>query len=799
MTTPRIITFLVALFLFSSLLYATLEPANKQKSDTGLAVTEENTPLIQSFQLTTAEQEWISTHPIIRFTGDPYWLPYEAFNSQGEYIGIVAEHLKLIEEKLGLQVKVIPYPGGWSEAVAKVKQGEIDVLSETPDSNLQSQHILEKWGKPKYASHLNYSLLSKIIAISLLGFSIFIYWNRKLAKEVTLRKKLEAQTQAIIDSIPLQILVTSYDGHLLSVNHKVLSEYKAFKDTLDQLNIADFYADPNERKEVIQLLSEQGKVEQKIIAFKHPNGSLRSMMISMLPISFNQQNALLTIAIDMTERLEMEASIRSARETAEAANQAKSEFLANMSHEIRTPMNAIIGFTELLNNQLEDPKLKSFSQTIQSAGNNLLVLINDILDLSKIEAGKLHINKVTCHPHDLFAELEAIFSLKMANKSIDFSLEIADTVPLSLLLDPVRLRQVLFNLTGNAIKFTEQGFIQIKVHGTKQSDSQLDLFIDVIDTGIGIAEDQQQRVFHNFEQSSGQSIRKYGGTGLGLSISKRLVEMMGGEIYLNSQLGQGSTFTIKLLAVDILDSITQDKLNTVKTLSLNDFSAANILVVDDIKDNRTLLHAMFEQTKLHINTANNGLEAVKLCQQQDFDLILMDIKMPEMDGYQAAEKISQFSTTPIVALTASVLKEEFDQIKSSHFAGYLRKPIDTQQLIQELAKYLPQEKEIPTQAQLNITPATLNTLNRANLTSAIEALKKLNEQCEAIRHSNNIAEIEEFSHLLKAASEKYPVTQLQDYSAQLIMAIDSFDIATIKHALQQYPQFIKQLEQLIAE
>ena len=450
-------------------------------------------------KLTEQESNWITAHPVIRFTGDPSWLPYEAFNKQGEYIGIVAEYLKLIEQKLSIKVKIIPTQT-WTEAVEKVKQGEIDVLSETQDSGLKShlhftqpyiaspliivmkndeyyvdnieqikqrkialikeygytskiikkypdinfpsvetihegltdvstgkivalvatlaqasyyiselginnirivgktefttqlafgirkdyepllalfnraldeinqsdkQHILNKWGKTKYAAKIDYILSAKIAGLTLLILSLFIYWNRRLANEIAFRKELEAQTQALIDNIPLQILVTSLDGQLLTANHKALSDYKTNKDEIADINMTDYYHSPKEREAVITELTKYGKVEQKIIQFKQHAGSLRSMMISIMPISYHKQSALLSIAVDMTKRLELEASIKTAKESAEAANRAKSEFLANMSHEIRTPMNAIIGFTELLNEQIEDPKLKSFTQTIR--------------------------------------------------------------------------------------------------------------------------------------------------------------------------------------------------------------------------------------------------------------------------------------------------------------------------------------------------------------------------------------------------------------------------------------------------
>ena len=879
--------------------------------------------------LTAQERNWISDHPVINFSGDPHWLPYEAFNKQGEYIGIAAEHLKLIEQKLGIKFNISP-SSTWTAAVAKIKQGKIDVLSETYDSNLKShllftqpyisspliivmnndeyyvdninqikhrkialikeygyvpeiikkhpdinffivdtvedgltevstgkidaliatlaqasfhiselginnvrivgktefttrlafgirkeleplhalfnralsninqsekQNILNLWGKTKYAPKINYTLLTLVAGLVLLIFTIFIYLNRKQANEIALRKELETQTQAIIDNVPLQILVITSEGNLLTANHKALSDYKIHKGDIANINLADFYHIPNEREALIKELTDNGKVEQKIIQFKQFDGSLRSMMVSIMPINYHKQGALLAIAIDMTERLEMEATIKNAKESAEAANQAKSEFLANMSHEIRTPMNAIIGFTELLNNQVEDPKLKSFIKTIQSAGTNLLTLINDILDLSKIEAGKLQIEKEPCNPHALFSELRDIFSIKILEKNIDFIFDIDPIIPQSLQLDAARLRQVLFNLVGNAVKFTEQGSIRLKVRTLNESEihSKLDLLIEVEDTGIGISKDQQQLIFQNFEQPSGQDIKKYGGTGLGLSISKRLVKMMGGQISLQSQPGYGSTFTIKLVDVHIASLTPNADKQTPEIASVVHFLPGNILIVDDAEDNRDLLQAIFFDTKLHAVAAKNGLEAVELCKLQQFDLILMDIHMPVMDGYQAAAEIKVFSSAPIVALTASVMRNELDQVKNGHFSGYLRKPVLQADLVRELSRFLPYE-EI-TEPEKTLKPVVLTAAELKHLPQILENLEKLSEQCKLISKNNNISEIKNFTDSLVKISTKYPISVVQEYTKHLKTAIDSFDIATLKYSLNNFPQLISQLEQ----
>jgi two-component system sensor histidine kinase EvgS len=471
-----------------------------------------------------------------------------------------------------------------------------------------------------------------------------------------------------------------------------------------------------------------------------------------------------------------------------------------MSHEIRTPMNAIIGFTELLNDQVKEPKLKAFVKTIQSAGHNLLALINDILDLSKIEAGKFEIEKTPCNPHELFTELGNIFMMKMREKNIDFILDIDPLIPESLILDSTRLRQVLFNLVGNAVKFTEQGFVRLRARTDNEDSirSTLNLLIDVEDSGIGISEDQQQLVFQEFEQSSGQDIKKYGGTGLGLSISKRLIELMGGEISVKSQPDEGSTFTIKLEAVNIASLVPdhQSASKTIETIPLS-FHPAKILVVDDVADNRNLLLANFADTQLMAVEAKNGLEAVELAKQQKFDLILMDIRMPVMDGYQAAKEIKAFSKLPIIALTASVMTDEFERLKSDNFQGYMRKPVLKRDLMKELSRFLPHEEIMDIE---NIdSEGELGKLSDEELSSLPELLlqlKNLLPQCDRITKSNNITEIQEFSDSIKEIEQHHPIAVVNEFATQLNRYIDCFDIAEISRSVKAYPKLISQLEQI---
>ncbi len=550
-------------------------------------------------------------------------------------------------------------------------------------------------------------------------------------------------------------------------------------------------------QEILPIVLKKGRWSGELI-IKNKDGKKVPTFENFFLISDEQGQPLFIgdVMSDISEHKKAAEILAEAKEEAEAANQAKSEFLANMSHEIRTPMNAIIGFTELLSEQVENPTHKSFVKTIRSAGHNLLTLINDILDLSKIEAGKFEIEKTVCNPHDIFSELATIFALKMEEKGLEFIMEIDPAIPKSLTLDSVRLRQVLLNLIGNAVKFTDKGFVRLKAytHNEDKIRSKLDLLIDVEDSGIGISDDQVDKVFREFEQTSGQSQRKYGGTGLGLSISQRLTTLMGGDISLKSQFGVGSTFTIKLKAVDVSSLAIENDDKNAKSKFQIKFQSSSILVVDDIPDNRALLLAMFADTSLHFVEAENGFDAVNLAKQQTFNLILMDIRMPVMNGYQAAQEIKAFSNVPIVALTASVMATQFEQANTENFDGFLRKPVLKADLLNELCKFLAFDQERDdTKVEQDIV---LSHAELACLPLALIKLQTLQEQCKAASRGNNIPLNQVFAKAVQDVTKEYPIVVMVQFVEKLNNAIDSFDIATMKQCLNDYSEIIERLEAL---
>jgi signal transduction histidine kinase/ActR/RegA family two-component response regulator len=395
------------------------------------------------------------------------------------------------------------------------------------------------------------------------------------------------------------------------------------------------------------------------------------------------------IVQDITERKQRDSELVLAKEKAEEANRAKSEFLANMSHELRTPLNAVLGFSQLLKGKIITPKLESFNDHILKAGNNLLLLINDILDLSKIEANMLQIFPTQTLLRDFIIEIKDFFSLTKEQKGLTLEVNIYNSLPNKVFVDYVRLRQVLYNLLGNAFKFTEVGGVKLTVSQFIQSSGSPELVFAIADTGIGIPLHQQQVIFEAFRQQNGQSTRKYGGTGLGLHISKRLVELMHGTLWVESEPSVGSTFTVSIpyepvaddslgTFIDVENELADDN-RQVKILIADDDPVSRILMTEAI---RSLCHAI-------IMVAENGEEAVNIAMTERPDLIIMDLMMPGINGKRANEILKdnmETSTTPVIAWTASLMKGNEAKMKTE-FDGLLSKPVSLKELGDVLAAF----------------------------------------------------------------------------------------------------------------
>ncbi len=557
---------------------------------------------------------------------------------------------------------------------------------------------------------------------------------------------------------------------------------------------------------------------------QHQNGFTFPLDLAVSEMWIGEQRKFVGIVRNITKRKQFEETLKKAIESAQAANRAKSEFLANMSHEIRTPMNAVIGFSELLSTLITDNQQKSYLDSIQTAGKSLLTLINDILDLSKIEAGRLDIQYEVVNPLLIFNELQQIFAIKMVEKNLQWIVDIDKQLPPALLLDEVRLRQVLLNLIGNAIKFTDKGYIKLTakmspsrtfsnkataqniMDGTaKPIQSDLltekvgDLILTVEDTGIGIPENQQAVIFESFRQQEGQSTRKYGGTGLGLAITKRLVEMMNGQISVKSTASQGSVFEITLREVQVssIESVKTDE----ESFDFKNiyFENAQVLVVDDIESNRTLIKEYLSKVNLEVVEAEDGQKGLLFAQEYKPDLIIMDIRMPEMDGYEATRRLKENPSTqkiPVIALTASVTVDEKTNVKAHGFDGYLSKPVSTQLLFNELTHYLKHSKKLTKPQAAKVDDDTKLLLETwIKLPVLLQTLEeKMLPVWQEIIDMIETDAVEEFAEQLIDLGKKHHASILINYATKLRDKAQEFDIDGVELTLEEFSAILDRIK-----
>jgi len=529
--------------------------------------------------------------------------------------------------------------------------------------------------------------------------------KRRIESEL---KKIEAEReehqfrlQSILDNTPLMIFIKDLNGRYLLAN----KSYKdAFNFTSEQIiGKTDFdlvaEADAQRYREIDEyVIREQKNVEVEEM-IEHA-GVSKNLLIVKFPL-FDKNNTIYGIsgiASDITERYLYGMHLIEAKRKAEVAEQLQEQFLANMSHEIRTPMNGIIGMTNILLNTPMSNEQKDFVHIIKKSSDSLMILINDILDLSKIKAGKLRIEKIDFRLRETLEQTISTFRVLINDKGLKLRVSVDLNIPDSLTGDPHRLNQILNNLVSNAVKFTAAGEINLEVKANNQSEKEIELSFSVSDTGIGIAKEKFESIFESFSQAESGTSRKFGGSGLGLSITKKLIEMQNGSIDVKSTAGKGTefNFTIKYA---IPAHVVAKQYDNVKQETLNErgLSGKRVLVVEDNEANQKVIYHMLDKVGIEADLADNGKVAVKLLEDGfQYDLVIMDLQMPEMDGFETTRYIRQKLklNIPIIAMTASALRNEKIKCLELGMNEYMNKPFVPADLFRELRRFLLKKEEV---------------------------------------------------------------------------------------------------------
>ena len=524
--------------------------------------------------------------------------------------------------------------------------------------------------------------------------------KRRQAEEKLVEQR--AFYEFVLDHIPCDIGVFDAAGRYMFVNATGIKDAakRAWVIGKDNFDYCRQYGYPMSIAEGRQRYITQAYASGGLVtfeeAFDRPGGMVHQLRC-MQPV-FNPDGSpqmVVAYGLDITDRVNTEHQLRHAKLAAESAVRARELFLANMSHEIRTPMNAILGMSQLLAKTPLAPDQDGYRQAITTSAEHLLVIINDILDLSKLEAGKMTLETVGFTPGHLLAEVEQTLHYKAVEKGLSLVARVAPTVPPVLLGDPYRLRQVLLNLAGNAIKFTESGRVTVTCDLMSTGpDGRAAIEFRVADTGIGIEPEFVERLFQEFSQEDSSVTRKYGGTGLGLSISRNLLQLMDGELHAESVKGMGTVMRFVLpLPVGVPADLQPREVLPADSPQRRELCGKRVLLVEDNRFNRQIARTFLHHADMDVTEAEHGAIALDLAHRFDFDLILMDIQMPVMDGYVATTLLRQQLglTTPIVALTANAINGEREKCLAAGMSDYLTKPFKEEELLRKVSKWILRE------------------------------------------------------------------------------------------------------------
>ena len=681
-----------------------------------------------------------------------------------------------------------------------ILQKAVDAIEEK-----QEQKILNDWISPKYERGIDYTLVWQIIGISILLGLLSLFWMRKITKANQVTKESLANFEHLFNNT-IETIGIFQNGCCININEAGMKLF-GFSNKEEVIGKTAMSFIAPDSIEMAKKNHEAGSEEPYEPNAIKVDGTIFPSQLQGKNIMLSGIETRIVSVLDLTNIKENEKQLIEAKLKAQESTKLKSDFLANMSHEIRTPMNGIIGMTHLALKTRLDPKQTKYLSSIDSSAKSLLNIINDILDLSKIEAGKMEINKIDFNLEQILDSVFSIMKFKAEEKGLDFVVKYEKGINTNLFGDSLRISQILINLLNNAIKFTEKGHVHIHI----SAKDNLYTF-SVEDSGIGIDDMQQSKLFQSFSQADGSTTRKYGGTGLGLSISKQLVELMNGKIWVESQLGKGSFFIFELELEEAKNEIVVCEKKKIGIEDIQVLTGSNILLVEDNITNQEIVVGLLEGSGINIDIASNGAKALDMYRSNPdkYEFILMDLQMPIMNGFEATKIIRDTESgknIPIIALTANAMEEDIEKTKSVGMNEQLTKPIEIDKLYETLLKYISKKvnhkaMEVKTSEDISI-PSFINIDTKIGLSHMGED-KKLYLKILNAFYTNNKGlklenldekELERTAHTINGLSASIGAGRLSDISKRIEKSLDKQLFSEFYEEFNKVLDELKSLEQ----